>query len=274
MKEKNVKLYIIGVIIVIIIVIIGIFIKSNMIGNKQDYAEENKENDKITQLKSQYMRFEWNIDIPLTEVKDICLYCYGEQYFITNDGSLYVYSDKLFSNNKHYKKIESEKTFSRFLDQYVITTDNILMHIDKDYNLEEIKYYHSKETNEIQKVYTQGQVPNNYIELEDNTFYYYDYDAFKFKYEKKEIGKFPVNNEIFLGQYGYIFKTDKGYYKYGITNQEEVNKYADVERKYGIVRVDEISDIYDEILIYNGEFLVFKNDLEHIYCTYDYTKVY
>lgn len=57
-----------------------------------------------------------------------------------------------------------------------------------------------------------------------------------------------------------ILQTTKNYYEYIIINKKECDKYADVECKYGLSRIDDVSDIYDDILYFDGYVMFLKND--------------
>ena len=73
------------------------------------------------------------------------------------------------------------------------------------------------------------------------------------------------SDEKFIGGYGDVIKTDKNYYYSDIVNQDELNKYEDAEREYGFLRMESVSDAYEEIQYYNGDKIIFKDDNEYVY---------
>ena len=71
--------------------------------------------------------------------------------------------------------------------------------------------------------------------------------------------------EVFNGGYYEVMKTNKGYYYNGVINADECNKYADVECQYGVKPYDELNEEYDSIYFFNGKYIIFKDDLNHVY---------
>ena len=60
-------------------------------------------------------------------------------------------------------------------------------------------------------------------------------------------------------------KTDKSYYKLGIKNQEECNKYEDVEPVFGLVKLEQISNDYKLIKYFNGNYIIYNDDPNNLY---------
>ena len=112
---------------------------------------------------------------------------------------------------------------------------------------------------------------NEYIENAGSAFYNYYienngiYKRLLYWKDSGTVYENPVllyqfTDENVIGLEGKTFKTDKGFYKIGATNKEECEKYEDIERKEGIVKIEDISKHYEDIEYYNGNYIIFKND--------------
>jgi len=87
--------------------------------------------------------------------------------------------------------------------------------------------------------------------LKDNGMYRFDYDNV-FSYNKNtfadeyKLGSIPENEQILLIDDKFV-RTTNGIYKYGQLNENETQKYADVEKIYGYKKLD-ISKYINEII--------------------------
>ncbi|MGN1352290.1 MAG: hypothetical protein ACI4VE_05935 [Clostridia bacterium] len=104
---------------------------------------------------------------------------------------------------------------------------------------------------------------NDYFRcIKDNKIYNYNYtyiyegeyidgqkQAYNVYQEKNLIkcnSEIDFSTEKFIGTVGNCLITDKNIYQYGILNEEESNKYAEIEPIYGYYKID-ISEYYDKI---------------------------
>lgn len=239
--------------------------------------------------KIKYSSIDWISDVPLSEIKHIKhsgMWTIQPNLFITKSGELYEFSkNKLYSNEQVCKKVDTELTFSRF---HLYANDRDLSVIVSTEN----KLYEYNDTFEpYQESYLPLQMlqnemlqqhPMNYgvYAFGATSYYHYYYaesnDVYLYKAapnnsESKLIllsdsvlDSFP-EGETCLAVEGKIFITDKAFYKIGVTNQDEVNKYEDVEPVYGLIRLDAISEEYSKIAYFNGEYIIYKDDPDHLY---------
>lgn len=236
-----------------------------------------------------YSKIDWISDVPLSEIKHIKhsgMWNIQPNLFITKSGELYEFSkNKLYSNEQVCKKVETELTFSRFQlyasDRdlsVIVSTDNHLYEYNDTFESYQDFYLpHWTLQNEMIQ-----QHPMNYGEYHFGAINYYLYyyaesnDVYLYKAERATsslelvfltdsvLDSFP-EGETCLAVEGKIFITDKAFYKIGIKNQEEVNKYEDVEPIYGLIRLDTISEDYSKIAYFNGEYIIYKDDPDHLY---------
>lgn len=206
----------------------------------------------------------------------------GTTFFITKDGLLYEYSERKYSTtNSNCKRIETDVVFDKIVRNTLIDKDGNLYLLDSDKNLilitKELEdkgpaYYGLnsmdiplyREYNDMFYLGDNPSVSNGitysglvFGVIEDKNVYslYSSYggaDAVKeliHTFDDEEIEK--VNN-------GYI-RTNKGYYKYGIVNNEECAKYEDIECRYGLVKVDTKDNCSN--VIYAGKDIVVTEDM-------------
>ena len=242
--------------------------KNDTVSSKINTLDTNK----YIGLKESCKKIKWNCEIKLDKIIDFSRW-FG-YYFIDIDGNLYQYTKngKLFSNNKNYKKIISDKKIARFLGRYVISYDNkIGMIFENQVEFEDFDHNGSS-TNEVKLI--QNLLDNN-SNLVNFSYGYYPY-AYVQNLEIYATNPWLTlmpdiligvlqSDEKFIGGYGDVIKTDKNYYYSDIVNQDELNKYEDAEREYGFLRMESVSDAYEEILYYNGDKIFFKDDNEYIY---------
>ena len=246
-------------------------------GNKQiETVKEGIDNYQEESIyKNNFPSLEWKCDIPLQDIIDFSEF---DTKFITKDGDLFEFSyNQLFSNEKYCKKIDSNMKFTRFLNGAIETTANKIYgysegkFIEKlsawtgayDYNVYE-KYPNSFLFSKVNDR-SSYDINYQYAVVKNNIVYDINWDSLKLT----EIDRL-ADDEEYIGSYYQILKTNKNFYNYNIINNEECKKYADIECKYGLSRIDEISDLYDEIYYFNGKKIIFKNDLNNIYF-FDYT---
>ena len=239
--------------------------------------------------KIKYSSIDWISDVLLSEIKHIKhsgMWNIQPNLFITKSGELYEFSkNKLYSNEQVCKKVDTELTFSRFHlyanDRdlsVIVSTENELY----EYNDTFEPYQESYLPLQMLQNEMLQQHPMNYgvYAFGATSYYLYYYaesnDVYLYKAapnnsESKLIllsdsvlDSFP-EGETCLAVEGKIFITDKAFYKIGVTNQDEVNKYEDVEPVYGLIRLDAISEEYSKIAYFNGEYIIYKDDPNHLY---------
>ena len=139
--------------------------------------------------------------------------------------------------------------------------------------------YESSYNSYISRLYNDN--PNSYVKyIMGADSYYKVYNVKENKIYLKKISnlgkyidesifaEFPTG-ENFVSLEGRIFKTDKGFYKVGITNQKKCSEYEDVECIEGLIKIEDISSHYNDIEYFNGNYIIFKNDT-NIYTYYSY----
>lgn len=258
--------------VIIVLVLTGCNNKTNSnlnneTNNNIDKSESlNNKND----IKNKYQKFEWKCDIGLSDIKDISGF---KSMFITNDGKLYEFSlDRPFSNEKYCKKIDTDKRFVRFINGTIITDENkIYAYTDNNEFVERMSGWtggfdyslFDKYDNLI--LFSKFGINHDYAIVEDKEVSIIKYEIEHYPNTYTESIGFLNSDEEYIGGFYRILKTTKNYYVYGEINEEECNKYVDIKCEYGLKRVEEISNQYDNILYYNGKFIIFKDDLNNIY---------
>ena len=255
--------------------------------------EEQKKLDKIASKeyldtkKVKYQKVEWISNIPLTEIK--CIKDNGmmniqPKMFITNSGELYEFStEKKYSNEQVCKKIDTDVKFDRFnlfandrdLSIAISTDNQYYYYVDGEFK----DYYINDAT--LRKI--NNEHPNNYgyynggatsydiyYYVDGNNIYEYKlkinyHGGSKYTLVSDEIIDTIPENEKFISLDGRIIKTDKSYYKLGIKNQEECNKYEDVQPIFGLVKLEDISSEYNKISYFNGNYIIYKEDSNNLY---------
>lgn len=244
-------------------------------------------NESLDFKKNKYNKIEWISDVPLSEIK--CIKYNGmvdiqPNMFITKSGELYEFStQKIYSNEQVCKKIDTDIKFDRF---HLFANDrdlSIIISLDNKYYY----YYDGKfqnysyiinssllhKINDEHKnnfgLYDMGQISYDiYYYIEGNNVYEY-----KLKYTNngnKELVSETIidtlpENENFVSLEGRIIKTNTSFYKIGIKNQEECNKYEDITPIYGLVKLENISSEYDKISYFNGNYIIYKDDPKNLY---------
>lgn len=246
--------------------------------------------DKKKKYRKKYQKYEWNCDIPLTKIKTIKyngMMDIQPPIFISDDGDLYQFSlEKKYSNGQKCKKYESDKKYDRFYIfpndselSLFVTADGKFKFLDDEKKLVDFysiyDYYNSSY---ISRLYSNN--PNSYVlyKIERKGNYYKVYEVKENKIYLKKISNFGEyideiilaefpSDEKFISLEGKIFKTDKGFYKIGVTNQKQCSEYMDVECIEGLIKIKDISSHYNDIEYFNGNYIIFKNDI-NIYLYY------
>ena len=238
---------------------------------------------------------DWISDIPLSEIKSIKRKAVNDtqpNMFITKSGDLYLFStDKLFSNEQTCKKVDTNLKFDRFYLLFNDRTESIIISSDEklysyDENDNQIKLYdlgsgkefftskylknHSNIYGEEQGGYINNYHVNYYVYyyIEENSLYkatYSDEYYPDLTFVSETIIDTIPEGETFISLDGKVIKTDKAFYKVGVKNRDEVDKYEDVEPIEGLEKIEDVSEQYDDIAYFNWSFIIYKDDNEHIY---------
>lgn len=253
--------------------------------------------EKNNKYKTKYQKYEWKCDVSMKEIKTIKdngMMDIQPKLFITKNGDLYQFSlEKKFSNEQNCKKYETEIKFDHFFiypndrDLSVIVGNNNKYYSTNDnkelveFCAEHCAYAYKKSVSDMDKKYpnsygkwifnsSNGDFFDRLFYLKDNKIYTYDYqvgDTFKVLGEK-EYSSLP-DDELFVSIEGRIIKTSKAFYKIGIINQQQCSQYEDVDCVEGLLKLDEISNHYNDIDYFNGNYIIFKNDNNiYIYSSY------
>lgn len=225
--------------------------KSGVNSNTSNFKQE------IINKRSLYS-YEWNCEVKLNEIKDINRF----DLFISKTGELYEFSllKKYSTTNTNCKKIDTDLRFEKFINGVIVSIDNKLYRYDNNKLLER---------------------PSGFTGGFDYRLYDYNHDLVMFnaregqygiikdnKVYKCEIQDDIVTKEIFsfndeekiIGVYGSYIRTDKGYYYYGITNQEQCSEYKDIKCEYGIVKDELFSKSNNDIVYANGMYFIIESD--------------
>lgn len=248
--------------------------------NTEESQKISEDNSVLKQLSQDYKEYEWKCDVALNEIKEVG----NQSLFITNDGELYQYSlDKIFSNEKYCKKLETELKFNRFFDSLVATQNNELYEVNiigGTINFEKLESYHSI-------VKTLKKYSNNFF-IFHRAYKPYGFDSMTCDYTivdnkivysiicgdgnnnilKSELGKLS-DDESFISSSGNIIKTSKNFYYNSILNREECDKYVDIKCNYGLVKITDMSKIYDDVYYFNGLNLILKSRTNTLYVIED-----
>lgn len=236
---------------------------------------------------------DWISDIPLSEIKSIkCKDTFGSQpnMFITKSGDLYLFSlDKLFSNEQTCKKVDTDLKFDRFYlyisdAKYstIISTNGNYYYYNEDESQIKVDDLGEDlgESNPVTSKYIKNHL-NSYSEMQGGYITYHAYyyiegnELYKAVYSYENyphltfvsetiIDTIP-EGETFVSLDGKVIKTDKAFYKVGVKNRDEVDKYEDVEPIEGLEKIEDVSEQYDDIAYFNWSFIIYKDDNEHIY---------
>lgn len=233
---------------------------------------------------------DWNSDIPLSEIKSIkyrTTFDLQPNMFISKSGDLYLFStDKIFSNEQTCKKVDTDLKFDRFYlymddrnHSTIISSNEKFYYYDE--NASQIKVhdlgdYLNSFTPEYSKKHLNSYCEDKsgdttncvYYYIEGNNLYralYSDKSFTELKFVSETIIDTIPEGEKFVSLDGKVIKTDKAFYKVGVKNRDEVNKYEDVEPIEGLEKIEDASDQYDYIAYFNWSFIIYKNDSHHIY---------
>ncbi len=225
--------------------------------------------------KHHYKKYDFICEISTEDIKD---YSGFDNMFLTKDGELYEWSLQTFTNETNCKKVDTKIKFSRFINGTLVGYDEKLY----DYQDKIIKKgapegTGSLNTNIYDKYSDMFLFSRNYS-VSDNSFdanHRYAIVKDNIVYETIftsdndislfQIGEIP-KDEITIGMYYNILKTNKNYYYYSVINREQCNKYADIECEFGLMRFNEISDIYEELQFYSPSgFIILKSEPNVIY---------
>ncbi len=241
--------------------------------------------EKNNKYKTKYHKYEWKCDVPLSEIKTIKdngMMDIQPKLFISKSGDLYQFSlNKKYSNEQNCKKIDSNVTFKYFnifpndrdLSLVVDNNNNFYYYETDLVKFSEYSIYHYNDTINFILKYPMNYISysNRYIENAGSTFYgyYVDnnaiYKTFLYWQDNKTIYQEPTIVHQFSDEYiisieGKVFKTDKAYYKIGFINKEKCDEYEDVECVEGLLKIDDISNHYNDIEYFNGNYIIFKED--------------
>jgi hypothetical protein len=239
------------------------------------------------ELHDEYQKIEWISDIPLSEIK--CIKDNGSMdiqspMFITKSGELYEFTTNgIYSNEQVCKKIDTDIKYDEFYlypnDRdlsLIISNEGEYYYLDNDKELQTYDYDYDGLIHKIN-----NEHPNNYGRWEggatDYDIFYYieDNKIYQSKYESLLSGSHEFvsediidtipEGESFVSLEGKIIKTDKNYYILGITNQEECSKYVDTEPVLGLVKLEDVSSEYDKISYFNGNYIIYNDDMSNLY---------
>lgn len=204
--------------------------------------------------------------------------------FITKSGELYEFTTNgIYSNEQVCKKIDTDIKYDEFYlypnDRdlsLIISNEGEYYYLDNDKELQTYDYDYDGLIHKIN-----NEHPNNYGRWEggatDYDIFYYieDNKIYQSKYESLLSGSHEFvsediidtipEGESFVSLEGKIIKTDKSYYILGITNQEECSKYVDTEPVLGLVKLEDVSSEYDKISYFNGNYIIYNDDMSNLY---------
>ncbi len=210
----------------------------------------------------------FNCDI----LNDVKMFIYTrdgvKNYLLTNDGSLYIIGN--YSDGINCKKINSNEKFKGYYKENfenLVSIDNRLFDLNNDnitLSNEKNKYVDVLKTTEVFYNENNGDIKyTGYLLKEDGNIYLHHYyldemdEIFKsFSNEKVLDFDSSRNKPLWI-------KTDRAYYINKIINQEECNKYDDVECKYEYEKSEILTNKYNDISFigsdYGDIYYVLKN---------------
>lgn len=200
----------------------------------------------------------------------------GDRFFITNSGELYEYSDKKYSTtNNNCKKVESDVLFSNIIANTLVSKDgNFYSYHDgnlkkiSDDEIEKGRAWYGIDQMEI-KVYRvnnkifyldqlDNEAPEIYGYVDGNSIYSISYDWKLNKTNEKLLITFKDGEKVEKVTNGFVI-TNKGYYRYGMTNQKKCSEYEDIKCEYGLVQVDTTDNCSNEIFYVSNNLIVTQN---------------
>ncbi len=234
-------------------------------------------------------KLNWKSDIPLSEIREVANYSHVGIYFITNNNELYEYSHvKPFSNDKYEKKLGDiefstlvrnsgylEKVFVKDKEFYLIRNGSLEKTDISEYCLfEKICGYKVSTLFPFagETCYLRVDENNNFFKYTYSSIWNSEESEYEIKWKESKTNLTIPQGETVLSiigavSEGSILKTDKAYYKYGVSNAEEVEKYADVEEEYNWILHKELTAEYDNIKYLSRDYIIYKDEPD---CFYSY----
>ena len=248
--------------------------KSNEIkSNSSNGKEDNKISCSINNNNGKYDYY-INESLVCPQFKDIAYS--GDRFFITNAGELYEYSDKKYSTtNNNCKKVETQVLFTNIIENTLVG-ENFEYYSYHDGNLRKIpndeiqkgRAWYGIDQMEIRlhklnsKIFYLDQLdindPEIYGYVDGNNIYEISYDYDNNKSNEKLLLTLKDGEKVEKTTNGFVI-TNKGYYRYGITNQKECSEYEDIKCEYGLVQVDTKDNCSNEIFYVSNGLIVTQN---------------
>jgi len=200
----------------------------------------------------------------------------GHGFFITESGELYEYSDKKYSTtNNNCKKVETNVLFTNIVENTLVGKDGnyYSFHEKKlrkipDDEIQKGRAWYGLDQMEIRlhklnnKIFYLDQLdmndPDIYGYVDGNNIYEISYNHQNNKSNEKLLLTLKDGEKVEKTTNGYVI-TNKGYYRYGMTNQKECSEYADIKCEYGLVLIDTIDNCANEIYYLSNGLIVTKN---------------
>lgn len=184
-------------------------------------------------INSKYSNYKKNI--VCSELNDIVDVSDDFRYFITKDHKMYKLSyDKPYSNDENCKQLETKYQLLRFLDDRVIGTDGTSLYKQDGYDGMSLKL--SSSYKELNNTIFGGKIKDPYYDVNESKFIYKDKYIYLLIKEENvveygdDIVFQPKEDETIDYIIDMTIKTNKHIYVFDekVTNQEECDKYADV----------------------------------------------
>lgn len=247
--------------------------KSNDIKNNSN--NENKDNKISCSINKNNGKYDYFINESLVcpQFKDIAYS--GDRFFITNSGELYEYSDKKYSTtNNNCKKADTDVLFDKIVENTLVSKDgnfysffegNLKRITDDEiqkgrawYGIDQMEIKVYKANNRIFYLdQLDNEKPEIYGYVDGNSIYSISYDWKSNKTNEKLLITFKDGEKVEKVTNGFVV-TNKGYYRYGMTNQKECSEYEDINCEYGLVLVDTIDNCSNEIFYVSNNLIVTK----------------
>lgn len=247
--------------------------KSNDIKNNSN--NENKDNKISCSINKNNGKYDYFINESLVcpQFKDIAYS--GDRFFITNSRELYEYSDKKYSTtNNNCKKADTDVLFDKIVENTLVSKDgnfysffegNLKRITDDEiqkgrawYGIDQMEIKVYKANNRIFYLdQLDNEKPEIYGYVDGNSIYSISYDWKSNKTNEKLLITFKDGEKVEKVTNGFVV-TNKGYYRYGMTNQKECSEYEDIKCEYGLVLVDTIDNCSNEIFYVSNNLIVTK----------------
>ncbi len=227
-------------------------------------CDKNNSDIKTKDLKIDNLR---KMSIVCDELKDIIDLSLDSEYFITKNGELYELNTRqLFSNDKNCRKVNTNIKISKFYRTYVLSSDNELYNITNN----SLSLADKNETFLDEIIMIDKTLRPNLFRGGDNIYYYKDKNI----YSTDKIDKYHYNisdtvvisldeDEDVIYVIDNTIMTTKRIFSYEtkIINQEECNKYVDIECKTQsnwFEVNDNIKNQLSNILLYKAGYAIDK----------------